>query len=100
MWQHASAEQDGDLVGVDRVGLGHAAVGHLHGQGVGEHGGRGASRPRSSTSGPASTESQPCQMNCMVILTPRKPRKWMWFHAVFQSSSDSMYSMETCVWGL
>ena len=48
-----------------------------------------------STNGAASSESQPCQVNCSAIFTPKKPRKWMWSQAVFQSPSDSMYSMET-----
>ncbi len=40
---------------------------------------------RSSTSGAASVESQPCQVNCNVIPTPRNPSKAMWSQAVFQS---------------
>ena len=57
-------------------------------------------RARSITSGAASSESQPCHVNCITIFVPRKPSKWMWSHAVFQSSSDSMYSMLTTDCGL
>ena len=57
-------------------------------------------RTRSKTKGAASIESQPCQMNCIVIGVPRKPVKWMWSQAVFQSPRLSMYSIETSVCGL
>ena len=48
----------------------------------------------------ANSESQPCQRNCKIIFVLRKPRKWIWFQAVFQSSSDGMYSIVTSVFGL
>src|SRR5207244_1095702 len=35
-------------------------------------------RTMSSNNGAASSESQPCQRNCRIILVPRKPWKWMW----------------------
>ena len=36
-----------------------------------------ARRARSSTSGAASAESLPCQVNCIDMRAPRKPSKWM-----------------------
>ena len=47
--------------------------------------------------GAASRLSQPCQVNCMVIFVPRKPVKWMWSQAVFQSPMSGMYSIVTSV---
>ena len=51
------------------------------------------------TNGAARIESQPCHVNWNVIGVPRKPRKWTWSQAVFQSPNDRMYSIETWVCG-
>ena len=50
--------------------------------------------------GAASRLSQPCQVNWRVILVPRKPWKWMWSQAVFQSPMSARYSIVTIVEGL
>src|SRR5690606_3815858 len=50
---------------------------------------RAVSRTRSMTSGAASAESQPSQVNCIVIRVPRKPSKWTLSQAVFQSPKSS-----------
>ena len=61
---------------------------------------RSARRARSMARGAASRLSQPCQVNWRVILVPRKPWKWMWSQAVFQSPMSGMYSIVTSVCGL
>src|SRR5689334_6115541 len=45
------------------------------------------SRAMSRTSGAASTESVPSQVNCMRMRCPAQPRNWMKFHATLWSAS-------------